>query len=154
MITICKVEERNERLIRKLCAVWESSVRATHLFLSDREIEKIAMYIPSALREIPLLIIATNCENAPIAFMGIKGRKLEMLFVAATERRKGLGKQLLRYAIENYSVDELGVNEQNPDARMFYEHVGFRVYKRTASDEQGNPYPILYMRRGGVSESG
>ena len=39
----------------------------------------------------------------------------------------------------------LTVNEQNPQARIFYEHMGFRVYKRTDCDEQGNPYPLLYM---------
>lgn len=47
--------------------------------------------------------------------------------------------------IENYSVNKLAVNEQNPLARGFYEHMGFCVYKRTDYDEQGNPYPILYM---------
>ena len=40
------------------------------------------------------------------------------------------------------------MNEQNPQAKGFYEHMGFRVYKRTELDEQGNPYPLLYMRRG------
>lgn len=37
------------------------------------------------------------------------------------------------------------VNEQNPQARGFYEHMGFEVYKRTDHDEQGNPWPLLYM---------
>lgn len=31
-------------------------------------------------------------------------------------------------------------------ARDFYEHLGFKVYKRSELDEQGNPYPILYMK--------
>ena len=32
-----------------------------------------------------------------------------------------------------------------PSIRKFYERMGFRVYKRTDYDEQGNPYPLLYM---------
>ena len=40
----------------------------------------------------------------------------------------------------------VAVNEQNPLAKGFYEHMGFEVYKRTECDEQGNPYPLLYMR--------
>ena len=36
--------------------------------------------------------------------------------------------------------------EQNPNAKRFYEYLGFKVYKRNERDEQGNPYPILYMR--------
>jgi len=78
--------------------------------------------------------------------MRIEDRKLEMLFVCPQYRGKGLGKQLIHYGIENYSINELGVNEQNPQAKAFYEHMGFQVYKRTGTDEQGNFYPILYMR--------
>ena len=46
----------------------------------------------------------------------------------------------MNYGIEKYSVNELTVNEQNPKARGFYEHLGFKVYKRCEIDEQGNPY--------------
>ncbi len=116
------------------------------MFLSDSEIKKIAKYIPQALNAIPHLIIAVNHEKEPIAFMGIEERKLEMLFISPQYRGKGLGKQLLQYGAENYSINELGVNEQNPQAKGFYEHMGFQVYERTSIDEHGNPYPILYMR--------
>jgi putative acetyltransferase len=79
--------------------------------------------------------------------MGISDRNLEMLFIANEQRGKGLGRKLLAYGMENYSVNELGVNEQNPQAKGFYEHMGFEVYKRSELDEQGNPYPILYMKK-------
>ena len=78
--------------------------------------------------------------------MGTDGTKLEMLFVSSGKRGKGLGKRLVLYGMEHDSVREVGVNEQNPQARGFYEHMGFHVYKRTETDEQGNPYPILYMK--------
>lgn len=42
---------------------------------------------------------------------------------------------------------ELTVHEQNPQAVGFYAHMGFTPYLRTETDEQGGPYPILYMRR-------
>ena len=42
---------------------------------------------------------------------------------------------------------EVTVNEQNPQAVGFYEHLGFQTYKRTECDEEGNPYPLLYMKR-------
>ena len=32
-------------------------------------------------------------------------------------------------------TDELTVNEQNPDAVGFYEHMGFRTYARSERDE-------------------
>lgn len=143
---IFEVKERTQELVNTLLEVWENSVKATHLFLSDNEIEKIKEYVPQALKEVAHLIVIENENDIPIAFMGIEGTKLEMLFIKNSERRKGLGIQLLNYGIKNYNINELTVNEQNPNAKGFYEHLGFKVYKRTELDEQGNPYPILYMR--------
>ena len=143
---IFEVKERTQELVNTLLKVWENSVKATHLFLSDNEIEKIKEYVPQALKEVAHLIVIENENDIPIAFIGIEGTKLEMLFIKNSERRKGLGRQLLNYGIKNYNINELIVNEQNPNAKEFYEHLGFKVYKRTELDEQGNPYPILYMR--------
>lgn len=144
---LVEVKERNPSLIEKLLCVWESSVKATHLFLSNDEIHNIKQYVPKALSDVPILIVA-ECKNGnPIGFMGIDNQTLEMLFVANESRGQGIGRQLLQYGIENYSVCKLSVNEQNPLAKGFYEHMGFTVYKRTQLDEQGNPYPLLYMKR-------
>ena len=145
-MTIIEVKDRTEILINKLLEVWEDSVKATHLFLSNKEIGKIKEYVPQAIYRVKHLIIIENENNIPIAFMGIEDTKLEMLFIKNSERGKGLGKQLLSYGIEKYNVNELVVNEQNPNAKAFYEHLGFKVYKRSETDEQGNPYPILYMK--------
>lgn len=78
--------------------------------------------------------------------MGVENHRLEMLFLSPASRGKGLGKRLLRYGIEHYDVRDLAVNEQNPQAMGFYEHMGFRAYKRTETDNQGNPYPLIYMK--------
>lgn len=145
-MTIIEVNKRTPNLINKLVDVWEDSVKATHTFLSNIEIKNIKIYVPEALKSIAHLIIIQNKNDEPIAFMGIENKKVEMLFVKNSERGKGLGKKLLKYSIENYNINELAVNEQNPNAKGFYEHLGFKVYKRNATDEQGNPYPILYMK--------
>ena len=73
-------------MTNQLLNIWEQSVRATHLFLSDKEVEQIKKYVPQAL------------------------------------------------------------NEQNPQPVGFYEHLGFETYRRTDFDEEGNPYPLLYMK--------
>lgn len=141
-----EIKERSQLLINQLIVVWENAVRETHLFLSKEEIEKIKHYVSQALSNVPLLVIETNKNNIPIAFMGIKDRKLEMLFITPKECGKGLGRKLIEYAIENCGVNEVCVNEQNLQAKGFYEHIGFKTYNRTELDEQGNPYPVLYMR--------
>lgn len=142
---ITEATNRTPDLIVRLLEVWESSVRATHLFLSDGEIEHIKAYVPQALRGVAHLVVAENDAGRPAGFMGVEDGALEMLFLAPKERGKGLGKRLLRCGIETYGVQRLTVNEQNPQARGFYEHMGFCVYKRTELDEQGGPYPLLYM---------
>lgn len=141
-----EVSNRTPILINILLDVWEKSVRATHLFLPENEILNIkSNFLPEALANISHLIVVQDNDKS-VAFMGIEGQKLEMLFVAPEERGKGIGKKLIEYGIRNYSINELAVNEQNPQAKGFYEHLGFEVCKRSEIDEQGNPYPILYMQ--------
>lgn len=143
-----EIKNRSELPMETLLDVWESSVRATHHFLSDAEVKQIKEYVPQALSGVEHLVVAENEQGSPIAFMGAENGRLEMLFIAAEERGKGVGKELLQYAIQRYGVREVTVNEQNPQAVGFYQHMGFETYKRTAQDEQGGPYPLLYMKLG------
>ena len=143
---ICEAPDRNSRLIDSLLDVWERSVRATHLFLQDAQVEAIKTYVPQALRGVERLVVAEAAR--PVAFMGAQAGRLEMLFVAPEQRGRGLGRRLLGLAVRDCGVRELTVNEQNPQAVGFYEHMGFAAYKRTDLDEQGDPYPLLYMRLG------
>lgn len=145
-MNIYEVESRTAPLIQNLLTVWEASVRATHLFLSDADILHIKEYVPQALAGVSHLIIAEAEPNRPVAFMGVEGSRLEMLFLSPAARGKGLGKKLLQYGVQNYGVLDVTVNEQNPQAVGFYEHLGFAVYKRTDHDEEGNAFPLLYMR--------
>ena len=85
-------------------------------------------------------------DGAPVGFMGVQDSRLEMLFLDPNARGQGLGRTLLTYGIERLGVTELTVNEQNPQAVGFYEHMGFSTYRRTETDEEGRPYPLLYMR--------
>ena len=143
---IIEVKNRTPDLINQLLEVWEGSVRATHLFLSDDEIKSIKEYVPQALNGIAHLMIAEDESDRAVAFMGIEDGSLEMLFIAPEERGKGLGKCLIQYGIENYAVERLAVNEQNPQAKGFYEHMGFHVVARSELDNEGKAYPILHMQ--------
>lgn len=141
-----EVKDRTPKLLASLLNIWEESVRATHHFLSDAEVLQIKEYVPQALNSVEHLIVAENESREPVAFMGTEGNRLEMLFLSPAQRGKGLGKQLIQYGILNYGIQEVTVNEQNPQAVGFYEHLGFETYKRTDFDEEGNPYPLLYMK--------
>lgn len=145
-IRLAAVKERTPRLIEALTAVWEHSVRATHHFLSESEILRIRAYVPQAVGGVAQLVAAENQVGEPVGFMGVENGRLEMLFLAPEARGCGLGGRLLRCGIEQYGVREVTVNEQNLQAVDFYAHFGFRTYRRTERDEEGGPYPLLYMR--------
>ena len=137
-----EVSQREPQLICQLTTIWEDSVRATHLFLSEAEIQKIKAYVPHALTGVSHLLVAERAQGQTVAFMGIEGPRLEMLFLSPAERCAGLGRQLLEYGIRHYHLQELTVNEQNPQAVGFYQHMGFETYRRTDCDEQGGPIPF------------
>lgn len=141
---IC-VEERSAELVAELTAVWESSVCATHHFLSQEDICEIREYVPMALHGVQQLMIVENVRHEAVAFMGVEDGRLEMLFVAPLYMGVGVGRRLVEYGVDNFGVNEVTVNEQNQAAVGFYEHIGFKAYRRTDCDEQGRPFPLIYM---------
>ena len=146
MVDLSTVSDRTPKLIAQLVDVWERSVRATHAFLSEAEIDEIKPFVPQALAGVETLVVAEE-NGEPVGFMGVQDGRLEMLFLDPEARGHGLGRRLLEHGITCLGVTELTVNEQNPQAVGFYEHLGFKTYRRTELDEEGRAYPLLYMRR-------
>ena len=140
------VSDRTPELVGQLVDVWERSVRKTHAFLYEEEIAEIKLFVPQALASVETLVVAKR-DGSPVGFMGVQDGRLEMLFLDPEARGRGLGRALLTYGIEQLGVNELTVNEQNPQAVGFYEHLGFKTHRRTETDEEGRPHPLLYMRR-------
>lgn len=143
---IKQIDKRDEEIVAKLYQIWNASVLATHTFLSKEEIDAIAPYVPQAIQEVETLLVITQ-QDQLIGFLGMNKTFIEMLFIDSIYRNKGYGKQLIEYAIKHEHAQEVSVNEQNPNAIGFYEKMGFIIYRRSEVDEQGNPYPILYMKR-------
>lgn len=138
--------DRTEQLVSALVALWEASVRATHHFLTEEDICHLIPFVNSGVVDIQTLLIVSD-HGQPVAFMGIDGAKIEMLFVVPSCFGRGMGKQLIAFATIHYGVQYVDVNEQNPQAVGFYRHIGFKETARTSHDEQGNPFPILQMKR-------
>lgn len=101
---IMEVQERTPMLIEQLLAVWEDSVRATHLFLSDEEIRSIKPYVPQAIGRGGAFVYGNRSGTARGVY-GNRNGSLEMLFIASAERGKGLGKQLLERAERDGKVE-------------------------------------------------
>ena len=146
MIKIDILDTISDKDMEEILDTWESSVRATHDFLSEEDIMLIKPYVKEGAKHVGKFLCVRDEENTIKAFMGIEDFKIEMLFVSDECRRKGIGKSLVEYAVKTLNVNYVDVNEQNPQALGFYEHVGFEVFKKSEFDEQGNPFPILHMK--------
>lgn len=132
--------------MHSILKVWESAVRSTHLFLTEEDITALKPFVIEGVKFISNLLVIRDDNDIIQAFMGVHEDKIEMLFVSNKERGKGLGKKLLKYALETLGVKLIDVNEQNDQGVGFYKHMGFEVFKRSELDEQGNPFPILHLK--------
>ena len=133
---------RDEKLVLALLEVWESSVRATHGFLKEGDVEYLRPCVKQGLREVPLLFCAEE-RGMPAGFLGMEAEGIEMLFVHADFRGQGIGSSLMREALSRDAC-RVDVNEQNPQALGFYHRFGFEVVARDDVDSLGLPYPILH----------
>lgn len=133
------------REYKKLIKIWESSVRATHDFLKEQDIQELKPLILNQYFHAVDLKCIKDEKNNMVGFSGVLNANLEMLFISAEARTKGFGKVLVEYAITHQKVHKVDVNEQNLQALEFYKHLGFRVVGRSELDGQGKEYPLLHL---------
>lgn len=144
-ITIETLLGIDQGLSDELFAVWEASVRATHEFLTEADIERIGEYVPDAFLGVETMMAARDESGGLRGFCGITGDEVEMLFVDPEARGCGIGSALLRRALEEHGASRVDVNEQNGQAVGFYEHMGFKAVSRSETDGMGDPFPIAHM---------
>jgi putative acetyltransferase len=130
---------------QSLIVVWENSVRETHDFLTEEDIQYFKPLILNEYFDAVELFCSRDEKHRINGFLGVAGDKVEMLFVDANMRGQGIGKKLLTYAINELNVKKVDVNEQNPQAVGFYKHMGFKIVSRSSIDSTGKNYPILSM---------
>ena len=140
--TILPVDEKD---YPEIISVWEASVRETHDFLSEEDIQILKPLILNQYLKAVLLVCMKDNQGKIVGFMGVADEKIEMLFIEPQHRGKSIGKNLLKHAIEFMRVFKVDVNEQNEQAVGFYKHVGFEVIGRSPTDGQGKPFPLLHL---------
>lgn len=126
-----------------LAGIWERSVRATHDFLKEEDINDIRKaLIPDYFPNVNLYAIA--CDGMYAGFIGLSSATIEMLFVDSSYRGQGYGSALIDFA-KQHGATKVDVNQQNTSALNFYKAKGFRVISRDETDDAGRPYPILHL---------
>ena len=152
-MNIVPATKRNNEFIAHLFSIWELSVRKTHTFLTEADIERLGPMVLEALRAIEVLLYALDENDQICGFMGIEAAKIEMLFLHPAARGRGLGRRCVELALNAYHVRQVDVNEQNPQAVGFYSHLGFAITGRTAVDDYGNTFPILHMKKNTIKDN-
>lgn len=131
-----------------LLGIWEQSVRASHDFLTEQDIQALLPMVRD--QALPGLEVWVLCEGSiPIGFMGLDDDKLEALFISPASFRQGGGKAMLEHARKLKGQLRVDVNEQNPRAVEFYLSNGFMVAGRSPTDSQGRPFPLLHLSEAG-----
>lgn len=140
------IEQPTVQDYTELLRIWEESVRSTHHFLTERDIQ---FYKPLVLHDyFPAvkLYILRNDSGRIAAFIGLSADCIEMLFVDPAEQGRGYGKRLIEFATREKRIFKVDVNEQNEAALHFYMNRGFEVVTRSEVDGMGKPFPILHMQ--------
>ena len=129
-----------------LLDIWLRSVRATHAFLTEADIQFFLPLVRDLALPVLELWVLVDEADVPLGFMGLSGHKLEALFLAPDILRRGGGRQLVEHARVLKGELTVDVNEQNPGAVRFYEACGFVLEGRSELDSTGRPFPLLHMR--------
>ncbi len=128
--------------------VWLCSVRATHDFLTEEDIQSLLPLVEEYLTSNePELWVLVADSGAIMGFMGLSGSNMDSLFLAPAYHRQGGGRRFVQHAQELRGELTVDVNEQNLPARRFYEACGFVVEGRSETDSGGRPFPVLHLRR-------
>ena len=136
----------------RLLEVWEASVRATHDFLSESDIQFFRPLVLPGLLSLEHLLCVRDVEGRIVAFLGVADGKMEALFVHPSFRRTGLGRRLARHAVIELGAASVDVKEQDQQAVGFYRRLGFEVEGRSEVDSMGKPFPLLHLRKRNLAE--
>lgn len=129
----------------QLLNIWLRSVRATHHFLQESDIEALLPQLRDIYLPAVELWVAVDAEDCPLGFIGLNENHVEMLFIEPDLRGTGIGRALLDHARSSRSQMSVDVNEQNPEAVGFYLHYGFVQTGRSPLDGEGRPFPLLHL---------
>jgi putative acetyltransferase len=138
----------------RLVEVWEASVRATHHFVAEADLQMIKPRLGNEMRKVEHLLAVRDGNGLVVSFIGVVSDEVAMLFVHPDWRGRGIGRRLLTHAVTVLGATRLDVNEQNEQALGFYRRMGFTVVGRSERDGMGKPYPLLHMQLHAMPEEG
>ena len=137
-----------------LLEIWLRSVRASHAFLSEHDIQSLLPTVRDQVLPTLRMWVACDADSVPIGFMGVGEGTIEALFIAPDHFGRGAGTMLVEFAKRKLNRPlRVDVNEKKTKAVGFYQAQGFEVIGRSPLDGDGRPFPLLHMRECGWRSS-
>lgn len=130
-----------------LFEIWHDAVRATHSFLSEKDIAFYAQQVGDEYLPSSSFWVAVGDNDRPRGFLGMTGSNIDALFIHPRHHGQGLGRALIDHAASLTGSLTVDVNEQNEGACSFYTKLGFRQVGRSELDGSGRPFPLLHLAR-------
>jgi GNAT superfamily N-acetyltransferase len=141
------VEAADARDFDEIEAVWWASVQATHHFIDEAYLKEIKSKLKvDYLPQVQLYVWRDGIRNE--GFLGLgrdEPKSIEMLFVRPQSSGRGIGGQLLTFALRQ-GCHRVDVNEANEEALRFYKKHGFVVTGRSEVDATEKAYPTLHLQ--------
>ncbi len=110
---------RDEQTVARLIDIWESAVKNIHALPSEDDVARIRPEVRKALSGIEHLCGYYDESGVLQGFIGVAGRKIEMLFIDGRDGRQDIGRQLVSYAVAGFGARPVDVNEQDRQGGMF-----------------------------------
>ncbi|MGM0215756.1 GNAT family N-acetyltransferase [Enterococcus sp. AZ109] len=123
--------------------LWERSVRATHDFLTEPDVQELMKALPSYFADLDMKLWYDYDQI--VGFSGTAAGKLEMLFLEPQHRQKGLGSQIIENLVQEDGIRTVDVNTQNVAALNFYLKQGFEITGESPLDNQHRSYPLTHL---------
>ena len=129
-----------------LLSIWKRSVRSSHDFLSDADLEGIESEVRAYLTVVSSdFWIVESPDGEPVGFMGLTGSSIDTLFIVPEAQGRGAGRMCVEHARSRSPHLTVDVNEQNQFGIAFYQHCGFEIVGRSETDSSGRPFPLLHL---------
>lgn len=145
MQTLAAIQQQEDQY-EEIAEVGERPVRATHTFLSEADIGLLKTLVHDRY----FYAVSPNCavdeRGSILWFVTIADTKIEMLFIDANIRGKGIGRALLNHAIIEDGATKVDVNEQNPERPCILFKPRLQENCQIGTEGQGKPFPLLQLQ--------